>query len=270
MNPVAYVSADLRKAYEDESFLGKLRDRLRINIEGESFIKELNLKVARIKFPPNFNQKAYTSNMAVAQKFMKRKNAVIAPKTFRYLDYSLLNEFQKRLFAYGIVNSIKLLLRINQKSIKSSCIVIFDAADEVNFNVVCELAKQCKYLILLSDNLKKTSSISDYIIANYGISPAAVCDYDYAVSKADFVISSRNIDINKPVWYINNFYLPQGASAMTVNDVSFAVPWKVQNLEFSFELLGAILSQMQEKDVEAALKYNGVYLDKIKFNEEVR
>jgi hypothetical protein len=137
MNPIVYVSTDLKKAYEDDSFLGKVRDRLRINVEGESFIEELNLKIARIKLPPNFNQKAYEKNMAVTQRFMKKKNAVIAPKTFRYLDYNLLNEFQKRLFAYGIVNSIKLLLRIGQKSIKSSCIVIFDAADDVNHNAIC-------------------------------------------------------------------------------------------------------------------------------------
>jgi hypothetical protein len=269
MNPIVYVSTDLKKAYEDDSFLGKVRDRLRINVEGESFIEELNLKIARIKLPPNFNQKAYEKNMAVTQRFMKKKNAVIAPKTFRYLDYNLLNEFQKRLFAYGIVNSIKLLLRIGQKSIKSSCIVIFDAADDVNHNAICELAKECKYCILLSNNLKKVSNLSDYIIANYGVSPIVTSDYDYAISKADFIISSKDIDLNKPVWYINNSYLPENPLGLAVNDISFAVPWKAYGLEFSFELLGAVLCQMQERDIEKALKYNGIYLDKIKFNQSI-
>ncbi len=267
MNPVVYVSTDLKKAYEDDSFLGRIRDRLRIKLEGESFIEELNLRIARVKLPPNFNQRAYTNNMAMTHKIMRKRSGVIAPKTFRYYDYSLLNEFQKRLFAYGIVNSIKLLLRVGNKSIKSSCIVIFDAAEDINYDAICQLAKECKYFILLSNNLQKTSDLSDYIIANYGVSPIVTSDYDYALSKADFVISSRDIDINKPIWYINNFYLPQSCKALTVNDVSFAVPWKAEELEFSFELLGAILSQMQEKDIEAALKYNGIYLDKIKFNE---
>jgi hypothetical protein len=267
MNPIVYVSADLKKAYQDDSFLGKVRDRLRINVEGESFIDELGLKIARIKLPPNFNQKAYEKNMAVTQRFMKKKDAVFAPKTFRYLDYNLLNEFQKRLFAYGIINSIKLLLRTSKKSIKSSCIVIFDAEDDVNYNAVCELAKECRYFILLSNNLKKASSLSDYIIGNYGVSPIVTSDYDYAMGKADFIISSRDIETNKPTWYINNFYMPQSTLALAVNDISFAVPWKTDGLEFSFELLGAVLSQMQERDVEKALKYNGIYLDKIKFNE---
>jgi hypothetical protein len=267
MNPVVYVSTDIKKAYEDDSFLGKIRDRLRINVEGESFIEELKLKVARIKLPPNFNQRAYMNNIAVTQRFVRKKSGVIAPKTFRYLDYNLLNEFQKRLFAYGVVNSIKLLLRVAQKSIRSSCIVIFDAADDINYNSICELAKECKYFILLSDNLKKAGNLSDYIIANYGVSPIVTSDYDYAMSKADFVISSRDLEIDKPTWYINNFYLPQSSKAIAVNDISFAVPWKVDDIEFSFELLGAILGQMQEKDVEAALRYNGIYLDKIKFNQ---
>lgn len=267
MIPIIYVSTDLKKAYEDDSFLGKIKDRLRINMEGESFIEEFNLKIARIKLPPNFNQRSYEKNMAVTQRFMKKISPIIAPKTFRYLDYNLLNEFQKRLFAYGIVNSIKLLLRIGQKSIRSSCIVIFDAADDVNYNAICELAKECKYLILLSNNLKKASNFSDYIIASYGVSPIVTSNYEYAMSKADFIISSKNIDINKPVWYINNFYVPQSTLGLAVNDISFAVPWKADGLEFSFELLGAVLCQMQEKDVEASLKYNGIYLDKIKFNE---
>ena len=35
------------------------------------------------------------------------------------------------------------------------------------------------------------------------------------------------------------------------------------------ELIGAILCQMQEADIEKALKYNGIYLKEIKFNNNV-
>jgi hypothetical protein len=270
MNPVIYVSTDISKAYEDDSFIGRIKDRLRIHVEGESFIEELKLTIAQVKLPPNFTQKAYISNMAVAQKFMKKRSAAFAPKTARYFDFKLLNDFQKKLFAYSVVNSIKLLLRIKQKTIKSACIVIYDAADDILQEISCELAKGCRYFILLSSDLKKVSKLGDYIIANYGISPIVTSDYNYALSKADFVISSKNIEVKKPIWYINNLFLPNNDTALAVNDVSFAVPWKIEDLEVSYEILGAILSQMQEKNIEASLKYNGIYLDKIKFNKEVK
>jgi hypothetical protein len=267
MNPIVFVSTDIKKAYEDDSFIGKLKDRLKISLEGESFIKELDLSIARIKLPPNFNQRAYAGNIAVTQRIMKKKSAIIAPKTFRILDFKLLNNFQKRLFAYGLINSIKLLLRVTNKSIKNSCIVIYDAADSINHNVVYELAKECKYCMLVSKDLRASGKLSDYVVANYGISPIVTSDLNYALSKADFIITSRELETSKPVWYIDNFYEPNSSSTVMVNDVSFAVPWEAKGIEFSYELLGAILGQMQEKDVEKALKYNGIYLDKIKFNQ---
>lgn len=266
MNPIVYVSTDIKKAYEDDSFIGKLKDRLKISLEGESFIKELDLSIAHIKLPPNFNQKAYAGNIAVTQRIMKKRSAVIAPKTFRFLDFKLLSDFQKKLFAYGLINSIKLLLRVSNKSIKNSCIVIYDAADSINHNVVYELAKECKYCMLVSKDLRASGKLSDYVVANYGISPIVTQDMNYALSKADFIVTSRELETSKPVWYINNFYEPN-SSSLVVNDMSFAVPWDAQDMEFSYELLGAILGQMQEKDVEKALKYNGIYLDKIKFNQ---
>jgi hypothetical protein len=270
MNPIIYVRTDIKKAYEDESFLGKIKDRLKINLEGENFIKELNLNIARVKFPPNFNQQAYRNNMSVAQRFMKKRNAIIAPKTFRHLDFNLLNEFQKKLFTYGLINSIKLLLRTSQKSIKSSCIVIYDASEDINHDLTLELAKYCKYIILLSKDLQRASNLSDYVVANFGISPIVTSDYNYALSKADFIISSKDIEVNKPIWYINNLFVPKSSSTLSINDMSFAVPWQADNIEFSFELLGAVLSQMEEKDIERSLKYNGIYLDKIKFNDEIK
>jgi uncharacterized alkaline shock family protein YloU len=118
--------------------------------------------------------------------------------------------------------------------------------------------------------IPKLDEIRDYLTANYGISPIITSDYVYAALKCDFIVSSRDIEVEKPVWYINNLFTPMGNKTCIVNDISFAVPWKTENLEYSFELLGAILGQMQEKDVETALKYNGIYLDKIKFNGEVK
>lgn len=270
MNPIVYVNTDIKKAYYDESFLGKIKDRLRISFEGESFIEELDLKIACVKLPPNFNPKAYKTNMETTKKYMKKRKTLLAPKTSRYLDFELLNDFQKKLFAYGIVNSIKLILRIKNKSIKSSCIAVYDAAEDINRHIIYELSKECKYCILLSNNISATSRLRDYVTANYGISPIITTDEAYALSKADFVISSKNLEVNNLVWYIDNLFSPEESRSLAVNDISFAVPWKKDNLNFSFELLGAILSQMQEKDIEASLKYNGIYLDKILFNDEVK
>lgn len=268
MKPIVYVNSNLSKAYYEYGFFTKIKDRFHVSVEGESFIKELNLKIAHVKLPPNFSPEAYKRNLAIASKCIKKKSSELAPKTFRYLDYEFLNGFQRGLFAYGVVNSIQLILRISNKSIKSSCIGVYDAADVINYSIILELAKLCKYLILLSDNLKRLDEIRDYLTASYGLSPVITSDYAYAALKCDFLVSSKDIELDKPVWYINNLFAPKGNKASAINDISFAVPWESGNLEFGFELLGAILGQMQEKDVGAALKYNGIYLDKIKFNEE--
>ena len=39
----------------------------------------------------------------------------------------------KRFMAFSVVKSLKLILRIRHKSIRDSCIVIYDAADDINF-----------------------------------------------------------------------------------------------------------------------------------------
>ncbi|SKA85826.1 hypothetical protein SAMN05428976_10813 [Clostridium sp. USBA 49] len=270
MNPIVYVNTDIKKAYYDESFLGKVKDRLHTSFEGESFIKELDLKIACVKLPPNFNPKAYRRNIQIAKKYIKKRQPYLALKTYRYLDFQFLNDFQKKLFAYGVVNSIKLILRLKNKSIKSSCIVVYDAAEDINQHIIYELSKECKYCILLSNNITFTSNLREYIIANYGISPIVTNDVEYALKKSDFVISSKNLEIDNLVWYIDNLFLPSTNKDLAINDISFSVPWDIKDINLGFELVGAILSQMNENDIEASLKYNGIYLDKIKFNEEIK
>ena len=56
---------------------------------------------------------------------------------------------------------------------------------------------------------------------------------------------------------------------IAVNDVSYNVPWNNFKVDFSTELIGSILCQMQEGDIEKALKYNGINLKEIKFNNNV-
>lgn len=270
MNPVLYVKSNLKEPYEEDSLLVRIKDRFSISLRGESFVKELGLNIASVKLPPNFNKKSYLQNMEIAKKYLKGKDMSLAPKTFRNFDYELLNSFQKNLFAYGVIQSVQLMLRMRKKSIKNSCIVIYDAAHNINSGIIFELAKRCKYCVLLSRDLKKISEISDYVIANYGISPIVTNDFQYALNKGDFIISSENIENkDKFIWYINNMYIPKNINT-AINDVTYSVPWQMEDTEITSELLGAILSQMEEKDVESSLKYNGIYLDKIKFNEDIK
>jgi hypothetical protein len=272
MKPVVYVNSNIKKFYEDNSFIGKIKDKLSIRLLEENFIKELNLSVVNVKLPPNFNKKSYFNNMSIARKILKSSEAELAPKTYRCLDYNFFNSFQREIMAWGIVKSSKLILRTQHKSIRDSCIVIHDAADDIIFEVIWCMAKEAKYIILLSKNTCTSNCISEYIVANYGITPIVTSDEKYAFKKADFIVTSRAVNINTKsvVWYLNNKFLPTGKYTRAVNDITYYVPWSMNNLssnEVSGELLGAILCQMEEKHVEKSLKYNGVFLDRIKFND---
>ncbi|MBC2582596.1 hypothetical protein [Clostridium sp. DJ247] len=271
MKPIVYIKSDISKFYEDGTWIGRIKDRFRMSFLGEKFIKELNLNISSIKFPSNFNKDAYHSNIKIAKKVYKHKYVNLAPKTYRKLDYNFFNSFQKELMAYSVVRSLKLILRIQHKSIKDSCIVIHDAADDINFNVICYMAREAKYIVLLSENIIKANSISQYIIANYGVSPIITADTKYSFKSADFIVTSREINFNSDacIWYLSNKHIPSQGNNIVVNDITYCVPWDVGNFDMSPELLGAILCQMEESDIEQSLKYNGIFLDKIKFNSDV-
>ena len=271
MNSVVYVNCNPHAAYEDDSFMGKLKDRFKIKLEGENLIKELGINIAKVRFPPNFNKQAYMKNIEICKKYGNKECINLAPKTYRKLDYYLLSDYQKNLFAYSVVKSIQLILRVRKKSIKTSCIAVYDAAESINERVLYELAKESRFIILLSEDILKSRRISDYIASNYGTSPVVTNDIEYVLKSADFIITSRNIikDINSPVWYIDNMYIPNNPKSIAINDVTFNVPWNTGELDMSIELLGAILGTMEEKDIEKSLRYNGVMLDKIMFNSRV-
>lgn len=271
MKPIVYINADIKNSYEDNSLIRRIKDRFRISILEESFIKELNLNITRVKLPPNFHKKAYYTNLNIARRKSKNKDTGFAPKTYRQFDYVFFNNFQKELMALGIAISSKLILRTRHQSIRDSCIVIYDAADDINFHTICHMAKEAKYVVLLSKDITKTKIIGEYINANYGIAPIITYDMSYALKSADFIVTSRAIDINSnaAVWHLNNKYIPIRDNDTIINDVTYSVPWKLGDFDMSPELLGSILCQMEEVDVEKSLKYNGIFLDKIKFNDNI-
>jgi len=270
MRPILCVTSNIDNAYNKFGFLSKIKDKRRIKLISSEHIKELDIKVTSVRLPPNFNKDAYLSNLTYAKKICKCKEVQLSLKTLRTVDYNYFNSFQKRFLAFSVIKSIQLLLRMRNKSLKNCCIVVYDAIEMINYNIIMELAKQSKYIIFLSGDLVKARKLADYIIANFGVSPIVTNDELYAIKIADFIISSENYEFSsdKLVWLLDNS-INQAKNNIAVNDVNYNVPWSTLEGSFSMELIGAILCQMQENDIEKALKYNGIYLKEIKFNNNV-
>lgn len=270
MKPILCLTSDICNSYNEFGFLCKIKDKLKTKLISSEYIKELNIKVTSVRLPPNFNRKAYLNNITYAKKICKSKEIQLSPKTLRTMDYNYFNRFQKRFLAFSVIKSIQLMLRMRNKSLKNCCVVVYDAVEIINYNIIVELAKQSKYIVFLSSDLGRTRKLANYIIANFGVSPIVTDDELYAFKIADFIISSKDYEFSddKLVWFIDNS-ISTAENIIAVNDVSFNVPWNDFKVDFSIELLGAILCQMQENDIEKALKYNGIYLKEIKFNNNV-
>lgn len=269
MIPVVYVTRSIENAYEDGTFWGTLKDRIKISKTGDVYINELKLNIRRITMPPNFNKGAYFKNMSIANRSIRSKSAILAPKVNRILDYGLFTNFQKMLFGFSVAKSIELMLRISKKSIKSSCIVIYDAAEAINRATVFEISKLAKYIVLVSKDIQALKNLQNYIISEFGVTPVITSDINFAMKCADFVICSERYDVpcEVPVWYIDNNYIPEERYSCYANDVVYKTPWDTNEISMSTEVLGAILYQMHERDIEKALKNNGIYLNQIKFND---
>jgi len=276
MKPILCVTSNIDNLYNEFGFISKVKDRLKTKLISVDYIKELDVKVASVRLPPNFNRKSYLYNLENAKKICKCGQVILAPKTLRPMDFNYFNKFQKRFLAFSVISSIQLMLRTRNKSIKKCCVVVYDAVDIINYDITLELAKKCKYIVLLSSDLTRARKLADYIIASFGVSPIVTNDEMYATKIADFIISSKDygIDHDAPVWNLNNSIGKEKSYIITnddiaINDVSYKVPWGDFKVKFSIEVLGAILCQMEENDIEKALKYNGIYLEKIKFNDNV-
>jgi hypothetical protein len=271
MYPVVYLNCDLEKRYSKYTFFSRIRDNLNTRLIGESFIKELGLNIAQVKLPPNFNKRAYMKNVESSLRFVSGDKAILSPKTLRLYDYKVLNNFQRELIAYGVVKSIQLILRARNKSIKNGCVLFYDPLNDISVKVLHELAKYASYVILLSKDIGKLTKVSDYIVANYGVTPVVTNDTEYAIASADFIITSRDVNTKRkvPTWFIDNDFIPCNDNTLGMNDVSFKVPWETELERMPPELLGAILGQMDERDIDKSLRYNGIYLDEIKFNDKI-
>ncbi|MHC6181413.1 hypothetical protein ACYUJ6_16500 [Clostridium sp. JNZ X4-2] len=269
MRSILYAKSDRDVFYDDNSLWGRVKDRFKIRMEEKLFIKEFELKIEIMKFPLNINMNSYRNNILKAQKISKINDICLVPKVYRYLDYNLYNKFQRELMAFSIVRSSKIILRNKKKSIRHSCIVIYDASKPILFDTICFLAKEAKFIVLLSPDIVKANQLRQYITANYGVTPIVTSDINFSFESADFIITSEKIsaDNKEYIWYLDNSYVPCYKNNIIVNDIEYKIPWDFKYGNISLELLGSILCQLGEKDVERSLQANGVFLNKIKFNK---
>ncbi|HEY5560574.1 MAG TPA: hypothetical protein VIK72_02265 [Clostridiaceae bacterium] len=273
MNSVLSIKVKPGELYDKYTRFQSFKDRVKIEFLNTVFLKDLNLKIYNGVIPPNINSIAFKKNI---EKVIRkpRENISLAPKTFRKLDLDYYSSFQRELFYYSIVNSIKLILRARKKSIQTSPILVYDGADPINRGIISVLSMSCQYLILLSKDIKRTRAIQEYIISNYGVTPIVTNDVNFALEEADFIISSKDICLkeDKYIWVLDKSY-NKASNGIYINDVSYCVPWKMNEEEnrstISLELLGAILGQMEEKSIYLSLKKNQVFLDNILFNDKI-
>lgn len=271
MKPILLIEQPKNyKIYERYDMVSKLKDRFITKLTDEYYVKDLNLNIKKVKFPMNLNPNAYIKNIENVKRYLKKESGYMAPRVWRMMDYNFYSKFQKDLLAHSIALTIQTIFRLNNKSIRSGCVVIYDPIDPAVYESVITISKFAKYVVFLTENISRAMKLSDYVMANYGISPIVTKDKEYALKLGDFIVTSKreNFKTEKPIWLLDNLYDGENNNLQYINDVTYFTPWFEQS-GISLELLGAILCQMEERDVEKSLRYNGVYLNHILFNNKV-
>ena len=272
MKDIIIINSNINKAYDKEGLLTRLLDKTKIKRYEVKSIKDLGVNFIKATIPPNFNENSYKINIkSLSTRYMGKSGILLAPSTIRTYDYTVYNNFQKRIFAYSVIKSVSLMLKIKGKNIKKSSILIYDASSDILKEIAEEAAKQFKYVIFLSKNCKKTLALSDRIGAMLGIIPVVTCDFQFAFSEADAIVLSsynklHNIKKDSVVFHVDN--TASKIDCININSVAYNNPY-CNDLEFTPEVLGALLCQMGVRDIEKSLKENCMYIDKIKFNEVV-
>ena len=86
MKPILCVTSNIDNSYNEFGFLSKIKDKLKIKVISNEYIKELDIKVTSVRLPPNFNKRAYFNNLTYAKKLCKCKDVQLALKTLRPMD----------------------------------------------------------------------------------------------------------------------------------------------------------------------------------------
>ncbi|MFA9397917.1 MAG: hypothetical protein ACERKV_06615 [Clostridiaceae bacterium] len=258
------ISVDFKKEpkYDDNSKIKNFTDYFGIYLGGKGFIEDLNLTIPKIYIPFNINKLAYNKNIKTARKISKCKNG-FSSSNINNLNYHMLNLFQKKTFSYSVAYSMRLILRKNHKNINDASIVIYDVEDEISKDILCEIAKYSKYIIIISSNINKALKLRDYVSANYGVCPIITRDFKNAFLTADFIITSRKMDFKTKAYIWSLDSLLDTYNENVIISVSYSVPWRCNNIFLNVSLIGAILNNMGEKDVGKAFISNDIILSEI-------
>ncbi|GAA0181552.1 hypothetical protein SH2C18_40720 [Clostridium sediminicola] len=269
MKKIIKYSSDLKNIYYNKSFWARVKDAFYLRHDGDIYIKSLDVIVKNYRFPSNFDDEAYVRNVNKILK--KNKGSLLCPQSHRLYDYKYSTDFQKKALSYSIVESVRSILRLQKKSLFNACIVINNAEYDINRNIIYEISKWCKYIVLVSEwDNQKNRKIFDYLVSNFGVSPIITDDIIPFINKADFIITATPIYIKVlcPIWLLDNSLRPSSFDNIHINNVSYKTEWADEDI-VTPELLGAFFEVAKEKSIEKAFENNKVYLDKIKFDNKI-
>lgn len=267
MKSVVHLSIKNEIPYYKNGRVSNVVDRFKTKLIAEEIITDLNTKVRFVDIPANFNDKSYNYNIRRGYEKYSEGKDNFSSNGIRKLDFPMLSSFQKKVVAYSITESIKVVLLKVKKSIKNANILIDDGASKYNKEIIEELAKEARSIILVTKNYKKVDNIREKILCNYGTT-IEVIDKIEELSSIDFIISTENKEYkNSRVWYIDNLYEPS-EKGVYINKVEYKVPWESSFESFSPELIGGILKEERNKDIKELLIKNGIILERISFNSK--
>jgi len=247
------------------SRLGRIIDGFKTKCTSQELIKEVGVTIKYINIPANINNEAYRFNIKRSSKKYSLKNSILCPCGVRLYDYEFLNDFQKRIVAFSVVESIRAVLLKSHKSLKTANILVDDGCKDENKFIVEELAKEARNIVILTGDIRKFQKLRDFIMNNYGTT-LEILYREKDIIEVDFIISSEDKVYNaQRVWYLNNFYNPS-KDGIFINKVAFKVPWENQVKLVPPELIGGIFHEDKKMDIKELMRKNSISLEEISFN----
>lgn len=268
MRSVIHLSLRKEIPYYKEGRICSMLDRFKTNMISEDIIPELKTKVKFINIPANLNNKSYNKNVQRSYEKYSEDKSILSSSCIRMLDLPIMSSFQRRINAYSVVESIKIILQKSQKSIRNSNILIEDGAYKYNKEIIEELSKEAKNIIVVTKDYKKLDKLRDKMLCDYGTT-IEVLNEECKLKYIDFIISSENKNYNSSrVWYIDNLYMPNNNNKLSVNGIGFKVPWESSIEYLPPELIGGIIKEEKNKDIRELLRKNDILLEYISFNSK--
>ena len=177
------------------SRLGRIIDGFKTKCTSQELIKEVGAEIKYIDIPANINNKAYKYNIIRASKRYSRKadmnrNSILCPCGVRLYDYQFLSDFQKRMMAFSVVESIRIVLLKSEKSLKKANILVDDGCKDENKFIIEELAKEARNIVVLTKDIRKSQKLREFIIYNYGTT-LEILYREEDIGEVDFIISSE-------------------------------------------------------------------------------